>query len=312
MQEIQVIETVDATLVDGDKPVTPPRVNNTSLDRLDEGVTRLEEFEAQYQCNSAADYEMGAKVVKNGRKLKTLYAQIHKPMKAWWKSRWDEACNDESSRVDRIDAADKGIESKMLAWKNAEDKAKAEREKQEAALQKKRAEDARLQQAQQVADHAKATNNPQLEQAALKMLDKPLDIVPTRVASTVPTLSGTGVHTVKRKTLVAARRYDVLAKQADSQNRLMTPDEWEQATTIAGGDFEDLVISIAASLLLQREPLDVGVKEFLKPLASSLPEPLRALKPAGVDSKWIKSEFAYHGERFKLGGVKVVLKEGLG
>lgn len=301
MAEAELV--VDSQLVEGSEVITPPRVNNVSLTRLDDAVDRIVASAEAFECASAEDYEESAKQIQNIRKLTTMYEQIFAPMKAWWTARLSEARGDETSRTNRLADAKKLRERKMLSWKSAEDKRTAELQRQQREIETKRAEERRLAEAEVVAQ----TRG---QEAAMRALERPLNIAPTQVASVVPKLAGTGVKTVKRKVLVAKMAYARLSKLAADQNRLMTDDEWEQAQDIAGSDFEELVICVAASLLLQREPLDVAVKDFLKPLATKCQNPQRALK--GVDTKWVKGEAAYAGETFSLGGVQVVIREGLG
>jgi hypothetical protein len=315
MEQPVVPEMVDARLVAGDKAITPPQMNSTSLTRLDEAVDRIELASNEFVCASAEDYEIGAKTVGNIRKLTTMYENVFAPMKRWWTERLNEARGEETQRTGRLDTAKKTFERKMLTWKSAEDKRKAELQRQQNELEKKRAEERRLQQAEELAARGKETGNAKLEQAALDILDRPLDIAPTRVATTVPTLSGTGVHTVKRKTVVARRAYARLAKLAADQNRLMTDAEWKEAAELKGEDLEDLIICVGATLLLERtdllpsEPNATLIRAFLSKFASRCAHS-NVFK--GVDAAWVKREFANRGDTFALGGIEVVLKEGLG
>lgn len=296
-EEVKVAEVVS-----GDLPsIAPPRLNDVSLARLDDAVDRIEAAAQAFVCDSKEAYEESATHVRNIRKLTQLYEETFAPIKRWWNERLGEARADEARRTTRLEAAKKLRESKMLTWKNAELKREQERQREQEKLERQRAEERRLAEAEQIAKR-------QGQAAAVAALDKPLDIAPVRVTSAVPKLSGTGVSTAKRKVVVAKRAYARLSKLAADQNRIMTEAEWKEAQEINGADLEDLIICIGAKLLLERGPYGDTVQAFLQNF-STRSASVDIIKQ--IDAQWIRTKFAKDGDSFGLGGVEVVLKEGL-
>lgn len=291
----------DVVIVQG-AAITPPRLNDTSLTLLDNAVAHIAAQAGAFICVTRADYAVAAREVANIRKLRKMFETHWKPIVDYFTELLAKPRRERDQRLDSLEGSLREYERKMLAFKRDEDAATRQRQIEEQAVQKRRAEEQRLAEAEAIA-------KTRGQEAAMKALERPLHIAPTTVATNVPKLAGTGVHTVERKTVVGRYAYGVVSKIADSENRLLTDQEWLDARTINGQDLEDLIICVGASLLAQRPGVPDAVLEYLRPLCSKSAEPA-VFKT--VDAAFIKREFMNKGESFSLGGTMVVLKEGLG
>lgn len=283
-----------------------PQVNPMTITRLEAAVMEVDLIAREYQCQTQDDYALGDQVIARTRKLESFFTSVHKPLKDWWTAGLAKAREQEQARLGPLAAAKKSIGARMLAWKAAEDKRIADERKAQTEAERKAAEDRRLAQAEAIAARGRETHNPALEQAALDMLDKPLDIVPAQTRQAKP--AGTVTKTVKRLTLVGQWAWRLAAGADGAHVAKMTDADWEAAKQIKGKDLEDLIICVGATLLAQREDVSEELRQGLKPYSSRCAE-AAALT---ANTTWITAEARQRGEAFKLGGVQAVYREGLG
>ena len=280
---VEVIEDVQSEIA------LVPRVNAATIARIDDAVTKLETQAAAFACDTPGDYAAGDSAVGQIRKLEALLKDVvYGPEKKFWGAKYDAVLAEEKKRLPVLERIKKTIGAKMIAWHAAEQQRDKEAQRVADAKAKKEAEDLRIAQALQISERAKQQATTQageeMEQAAEKILDEPLDIVPTKVESAVPL----GGFTKPKKI------------------------DHVEVTNLG-----QALIAIGATLLSTDERCTDELRALLQPFvakaaADILDSPKAQKNITGAIETWARDGYKLRGEKFVVPGIFAGKKDSLG
>ena len=280
---VQVIEDVQSEVA------LVPRVNAETIARIDDAIEKLGVQARAFECAAPGDFAAGDTAVGQIRKLEALLKDVvFGPEKKFWGTKYDAVLAEEKKRLPLLEQIKKTIGAKMIAWNAAEQQRVREAQRVADAQAKKEAEDLRIAQALQISERAKQQATMQageeMEQAAEKILDEPLDIVPTKVLSAVPLGGATKI---------------------------------QQRDHVEVTNLGQALIAIGATLLSTDERCTDELRALLQPFvakaAADITDSPKAQKNITVAIEtWARDGYKLRGDKFKVEGIFAGKKDVLG
>lgn len=266
-----------------------PRVNAETIARIDDAVAKLEVQANVFDCATPSDYAQGDMAVGRIRQLESLLKDtVYGPTKKFWGAKYDAVLADEKKRLPVLDRIKRTIGAKMIAWNAAEQQRVKEAQRIADEKSRREAEDLRIAQALAISERAKQQPTTQageeMEQAAERVLDEPLDIVPTKVQSAVPLGGATKI---------------------------------QQRDHVEVTNLGQALIAIGATLLSTDERCSDELRALLQPFvakaAADITDSPKAQKNlTGAIETWARDGYKLRGEKFQVAGIWAGKRDVLG